>query len=107
MDTLLRARDLPVLAKDALAVDMLVLAVDLVVLGAEGTLVVAAGSLVLAMDADLLTCRHAGDAQGVGQGWAVVCIFISSAYFSEALQLNTCMAVWSTVGVLYGRGLVP
>jgi hypothetical protein len=43
VDTLLRARDLPVLAKDALAVDTRVLAVDLVVLGAEGTLVVAAG----------------------------------------------------------------
>ena len=56
--TLLRARDLPVLAKDALDVDTRVLAVDLVVLGAE----------VLAMDADLLTCRHAGDAQGVGTG---------------------------------------
>ena len=43
MDTLLRARNLLVLAKDALDVDTRVLAVDLVVLGAEGTLVVAAG----------------------------------------------------------------
>jgi hypothetical protein len=91
--TLLRARDLPVLAEDALAVDTLVLPVDLEV-GAEGTQVVAAGSLLLAMDADLLSV----DTQVLPKVWvqwlAAGYIFISSAYFSKALLLNTCMAVW-------------
>ena len=89
MDTLLRARDLPVLAKDALAVDMLVLAVD----------------------ADLLTCRHAGDAQGVGTG---VGISLHLHQFSilqrgiAAQHLHSCVVncgcpQWTWAGTLTER----
>ena len=63
--TLLRARDLPVLAEDALAVDTLVLPVDLEV-GALGHTSSGCWFAAVGYGRRPVVCRHAGAAQGVG-----------------------------------------